>query len=259
MRTISKNSVDMAISIAIGSVIGSVVALMIGRGLWWAGCVGAILGGAIGYISYDPLYVWRTVIESVREFNFRSWIIGVSNACLGLLGLVLVVLIIVALPLSLFASIALSLFISSISFGTGDILWMYSNVSTLGVVGIVICSVFAVACVALLDMHDDARQQYVVSRCIVAASLTPMFVVYSLPLFCVVAVCALFWEIAKIGKKVVIRICSAERLFVGAHSAFGASVGYATGNPLIGALVALIVATLLYEIVTERILGQKWI
>lgn len=216
---------------ATGAGIGTLAALQLGN--FWG--LGALLGGLVGYLVYDLEQVVKMIPVAWNKVS--GWELDKENLVrLGIIVLFFVNLsfTIVICPLVVAATLkkgsADGLCVLMMFYGWCACLFFYSN--------------------ALKNSTDD--DLFYVLR------MNPVTVYIYYPAKGIV------WAVPRIpaGLKILANFCkqlfllihSDLRLLCGVDSLIGASVGYFTGNVLIGALVGGVLGVLNYEIVSKRLL-----
>lgn len=243
---------------ALGAGIGALVALEVVSWLWW---VGLLVGGLVGYLSYEfkavlaalpkawraargwqtPPHYWRNV----------GWVwLGITGAISGLAVLVHI----------LFWSQGIEA-IADVS-GTGIAILLLSAVA------------FVVVAPALL-MGEEVPSPVVFGKTLLYWSSPLTLFFYHLPrgLWWIirrtpkaVAVAAIAIGrglvafvrfLPQFGWQVFIRIHSEMRILCGTDAALGAAVGYFAGSALLGAVVGGLFGVVNYALVTERWLRPR--
>lgn len=249
------NALKIFFSCALGAGIGAMVALELNQYFWW---IGILVGGLIGYLSYEfkaviaaigqtwrQLIAWRPDKELLKlRIRFCWWL------SLAVIGMILI-------PVYLFCYSMIILFPSE------EVVEIGGFISTCLIITAFFCFLLSIA--ALLDLYQKDMK-----KCIpFLRRANPIFVYfYWLPkgiLWCLkktpVVVPVIIRGIRKgfviIGrfiKTVFILIHSEIRLLCGIDAAFGAGIGYFSGSVLIGMLIGGVVGVINYEVVSKRLL-----
>lgn len=249
-------SLKVFLACVFGAGIGTLVALQVNGYFWW---LGLIVGGFVGYLSYEFKAVvqtipkaWRAVISWQPKFNWRYF----GKALLGLGSLHSHVGVFMTMLLVLTGAIESGYYLmvlGIIFLLCGGFALFWSTLFTFMQVGEPDAS--------WMEMFDGVIRFNPVS-----------FYFYYLPVWFVKGI---FYVVPRapgflrkvvvtFGKIVVIFARFVKTLFIMIHSeirllcaldaAIGAGIGYFAGSVLIGALAGGLVGVLNYEVITKRIL-----
>ncbi|MFA6446669.1 MAG: hypothetical protein WCW31_00235 [Patescibacteria group bacterium] len=251
-----KESWKVFLACAFGAGIGSLVALQLSHWFWW---VGLLVGGIVGYLSYE----WKAVVQAVPH-AFRAAIKA-------------------RLPRPGFA----------ISFGLGVLTWNFmfwvsilcasemifkslplSYTSPLFKVLIILpFSISACIFTVMLfvsTVHEDMKDDWPKVRKIAIATFPPVVVFWHIPRALVwfarklpgaaIAICmSIAWAVGGLARfckrfawQMFIRIHSEKRLICGVDAMLGTAIGYMAHHAIIGALAGGIIGLINHAIVTER-------
>lgn len=240
-NVMQRESGKIFLACALGAGIGSLVALELAAAFWW---VGLLVGGAVGYLSYE----WREVRAAVPKAlaAARGWRSpptywkDVKSMCA-----VSVCIVSWALPAAAIG------------------LWAYSYVDDLSLIHIVvklaISTMVVMAAIAILAglglflvspiIALNGDEGFTISpRDILRRGFSPI---------------VLFWDVPRnipsvprlLGRflrELFLRIHSQERLICGVDALLGALVGTYAGSAIVGALVGGVLGVVNYELVTLR-------
>ena len=222
------------IASGVGGFIGTLVALSVNPMFWW---IGMLIGGIIGYLSYDFREVllvikiaWRTTIrwrpewKLIVKHSFWMYIFSLNFVPIGI-GLVV-------LSGEKLSVIALDLMIKMCLGITGFIV-VYSFVFVEGM------------------KKREGKDHIIIEYIETLQSLTPfhVFLIYVpkyVPKLCRKGVVFI--------KEVIVLVHSDIRLLCGFDAAIGTAVGYYMGNPIIGMLGGGLIGILNYEVVSKKVL-----
>jgi len=239
---------------AFGAGIGAMIALQIGGYLWW---IGMLVGGLVGYISYEfkaviraIVYAWNEIVidlrspESIKTLKALFWgVIFISGAFAS--GFAIMALMTQKITVEQTDQVALRL---------------NHLIITLYLMSVLLYVFFY----ALNSLVKGGHSNELLSKDkAFLLSLSPIlfftFWQVAFPFFVakhlVRAVGAFFKVLPAIGrffKTVFVQIHSDERLLCFFDAGIGAAIGYFAGNALIGAIAGGILGVLNYEIVTKR-------
>ena len=237
-------SLKIFMACLLGAGIGAFVALQMGRSFWW---IGALVGGLIGYLSYDFKEVamavpraWRSAsgwrpLEDLKEVGL---ILFVFSTLILLWGSVMVLLSFGFSPPP-----ALKLDIRVLSgMTTGFFVSVY-----------IIALVFAFAGREIKSMDDRSLCKLVFCN---ANPITVCF--WHLPRGCWHAV---KWSVlvalpavARFLKELFLLVHSDIRLLCGLDAALGSAIGYFAGNAFIGAIAGGLFGVANFELLSKRVL-----
>lgn len=228
------------VACALGAFIGGVVALQLNGYFWW---IGLVAGGLVGYFTYEFRTVlkaipkaWRAVIE--WRPNVEYW------RAFG--------------KLSVHLTIAASTFtvLPAILFLVSDNYVMSIVLISITLLAGVIVTVIALFDSSITDITEDYQPVIEDARDIARYNVITVYFRY--------APKAIWWTIKRIPsiavslarfvRKVFRLIHSDERLLCGVDAAIGATVGYFTGNALIGALFGGALGVASFELISKRLL-----
>jgi hypothetical protein len=236
---------------ALGAGIGALVALEVVAWLWW---IGLIVGGLVGYLSYEFKTVLAALPKAYRAARGwqtppRYWR-NVGWNFLGNMTIMIWLLIIFGSPA--IANTPLD------------------SLPVIGVLGsLLVIPTF------LLALQATGDQKYLEGREIFLYAFPPIFIFYHLPRglwwiirrtprAVVVAAVAIGRGLAafvrflpRFGWQVFIRIHSEMRILCGTDAMLGAAVGYFAGSATIGAVAGGLFGVVNYAFVTERWLRPR--
>jgi len=227
---------------ALGAGLGSLVALEVASWLWW---LGLVVGGLVGYLSYEFKAVLAAILKAYRAArgwrpNFYFWKCAVWW---------------ILVAVSFFAWLVLTMLIDvarGISPGVGAVV-------ALGVSGLFFGLAFPT-----IEAARSETTFAVAARRVTYWIFPPLVIFWHLPR-------GLWWIIRRIPRaslvfvrfvprfawQVFIRIHSEMRILCGTDAMLGAGVGYFAGSALLGALFGGLFGVVNYAFVTERWLRPR--
>lgn len=237
---------------ALGAGIGALVALEVVAWLWW---VGLLVGGLVGYLSYE----FKTVVNAIPKAwrAARGWRMpqhywrNVGWCFLGNMTIMIWLVIFFGSPALVNDPL--------------DSLLVISLLTSIIVVPVVFTS--------LLQAADD--RQYLCGRESFLCAFPPIVIFYHLPrgLWWIIpripravgiaalaigrAMIAFCRFVPRFGWQVFIRIHSEMRILCGTDAMLGAATGYFFGSALIGAAIGGVFGVANYALVTERWLRPR--
>jgi len=252
-------SLRVFVACAVGALIGTLVTLQLNSYFWW---IGLFVGGAIGYLSYDPRQVlaaiktaWHEVInyrpDKERMFNTVWSVLLIGSAVASLIWVFVV-----------------------ISVGTTRLGWISGFGTQLGLLPLLLVSYSTLFYCALcwlgtvnmwLNEDDEGRALRNIfghADRKVLYRLNPVAVSIYWPVGITSFIIWVLWNYTptavrialKFTKTVFIAIHSKERLLCEVDAAIGVVVGFYFGNPIAGALIGGTIGVLNFRIVSIRIL-----
>ena len=240
-----KKSLKIFLACFLGAGIGTLTALQINGYFWW---LGLLVGGFVGYLSYEFKTVIRTIPRAWRvavewKPNKKWWHNFGKN------------LLMVGTPLS-----NIVVFFSVIA--------VLPTCMTLSIIEITTCIVFTLVLSALMtndremsaECKEEVKKFCKYNPAYIYLRLLPKYVVLCL-IWLVKGMLRLpgfIWKtiviLASFLKTLFILIHSEIRLLCGIDAAIGAAIEYFAGSVIIGALVGGVFGLLNYEIISVRVL-----
>lgn len=241
------------ISTALGSAIGTLIALQFG--VFWF--LGVIIGGAVGYLSYE----YQQVIEAIQDA--RETVIlpkltdvrkDLREACLAMPARVTRLTKRFCFVLFGFTGILtlINLFYGAIFLGI-EKSWnqVVSNLMTaVSIVGIFIASLSLIE--ALSNRTDEQLSEFAREWNIFAWLIALLRGVKHGISFLWSHSGSWLRLLCRLSKQVFATIHSEIRLLCGVDAMIGATIGYQWNNPLIGALVGGLLGVLNFELISKR-------
>lgn len=242
----SKESWKVFLACALGAGIGSLVALELNQWLWW---IGLIVGGLIGYFSYE----WHAVVRAIpAAWKATGGVGGLLMGCAAM-GLAMMSLVWaffwVILPIVIIGGLA-----------GGDLnsapAWAVTIIALLCLMSV---AVNFIVLILSLTPPIGADNSSPFEKALKANwRLFPLIVVFvHLPrgMHWLWGKAPRFIRFCKcLGWEFFIRIHSERRLLCGFDAMLGAGVGYFAGSAIIGALAGGVFGLINYAVVTKRIL-----
>ena len=223
------------IACSLGAGIGAFVALQLNQYLWW---LGMIVGGVIGYLSYD----FKAVINAIpmaykavkgwkpRKENVLAAVYGIFWALLWVLCLI---------PISFFSFVSLEIQ------GTLSLFWM-------------ICLLFSLGISAnkLYDIEENDKRIFCLLKLWNPFSFTfyGFYGMTKMSVWCIKRIPDLLRFTGQFLKQLFILIHSEIRLLCGIDAAIGAGIGYFAGNAIVGVLIGGIFGVINYKVISQKIL-----
>lgn len=249
---------------ALGAGLGAFVALEVVAWLWW---VGLIVGGLVGYLSYEFKAVLAALPKAYRAA--RGW----QTPPLYWANVAWLYLVLLSFVLWCVAFLAAIIVLGGTSGGHTHEVYGYS----LLMIGVALIFFPATMAVVASEAGEGNAQRKDADRTrrIVYYILPPLVVFWHLPrglwwairrtprAVAVVAVTigrglfAFIRFVPRFGWQVFIRVHSEMRILCGTDAALGAAVGYFAGSALIGAIVGGLFGVVNYAFVTERWLRPR--
>ena len=230
-----------------GAWIGTLVALSVNQIFWW---VGMIVGGVIGYLSYEFKEVLRAIKIAIIRFrpDWKSWKLLIKHffwVWIFSLNFVLILLAFVVFSEErLEASVILDRMSTILALTTFMFVFSISEIK--------------------IKRKDIAA---ITESIEIFRSFTPfhVYLIYIPKIFyflCREGIPKIFYFFYRKGipvsvtfiKEVIILIHSDIRLLCGFDAGFGTAVGYYIGNPIIGMLAGGLIGILNYELISKKVL-----
>jgi len=239
---------------ALGAGIGSLTALSVHPYLWW---IGMIVGGLIGYLTYD----FKQVIQDVPIAWNATWRMFVSPIWKVVRGAMLVFAVIFLVGVSFAASLFLAFLLlyifypmEGVSFVNG---WGGSGIAFGGVsmfVGFGIGIALLIVEIKDSGTFEPEEIKYILK---LAAFLSPpgivVMAIWGIVLL-VIKTPTIIRFLALFAKNLFLLIHSDIRLLCGVDAALGAVAGFFLLNPILGALIGGVIGVLNYKLISQRIL-----
>lgn len=234
----SETSFKIAGACAFGGLTGALVALSVWPAFWWAGL---IVGGLVGYLSYQPKEVPAAFAGAYRKvYGFSKERELFRHALTS---------IFYGFASALAASNILIMPVGLYIFGAADeALTSFAAFSVFILFSLPTSAILAFAFEAMFRPEDRVIAK--INVILLKYANPPALYGYWLPIW-------LWWFAKKLSpfiKYAFILIHSEIRLLCGLGAALGAAVGYFAGNALVGALAGGIIGFLNFEIVSKRLL-----
>lgn len=247
-----ERTLKIFLSCSFGAGIGTMVALGVNHYFWW---LGLIVGGLIGYLSYE----FKKVIEAMAEGYKRvaGWKPNKEYwKTLGLVVIFAIQVMLILYPLT-FLVFVFSKY-NTAREALGNFLW---GSSAMLVIGSLFISGMLGSCLdrgRVAGYYEKNRKELKVwfkksnfftvyfhwlPRGIILITILLVKIIPKIILF-----------LARFVKTVFLLIHSDIRLLCGMDAAIGAGIGYFTGSVIIGTFAGGILGAIQYEIVSKRIL-----
>lgn len=223
------NQLKIFFACAFGAGIGTAIALQLGI-FWW---IGVLIGGLVGYLSYE----FRAVIAAVRKvLTWRLVSIEVIKWTTLCFAALFATLLISAIPISLF-------------FRKPDILLIIL------ILWILYTLLYCLKACCDIKLFESASEEEMIKECKkIARMCNPHKVYFGYIPWLIYKSPRVIVLFAKFMKGFFVLIHSEIRLLCGFDAAIGVVIGYFAGNIIIGALVGGIFGILNFEILSKRIL-----
>ncbi|MFH1866910.1 MAG: hypothetical protein ABIJ81_02405 [Patescibacteria group bacterium] len=257
------------IACTLGAFIGSLVALQFNTYLWW---IGLIVGGLVGYITYDFQVVrkaiataWHKTFALASDVKYWKNFILYAGAwfmiVLWIFGVIFLLTrddndpwafpAIVILTLTITFSILETVFQAHMlePSTAKKIIYRANPLAVLifyPIWGIFIAIWFIPKTIFRFFAAMPKWPEYAFVALFFSVAYVVVFVWDACSF-----VKRVFWNICLFTKQVFVLIHSDERLLCGVDAAIGAGIGYFYSNPLIGALVGGIIGVIDYELVSK--------
>lgn len=238
-----KNSVKVFFATALGAGLGTIVSLSVNHYLWW---IGLIVGGAIGYLSYE----WRTVVNAIPQAYraARGWrfspLFGkkigwsfLASACVVTDSM---------LAFGVFCAITTKISVQVIFDRQVIILLCYSWLALWLVVD--------GALLSAAPKHFTTEVFLEHTKCIAFIAAPPILIFWHIPrgiIWLVFRVPAAVKFMITFVWKLFLLIHSERRLICGMDAMIGAAIGYFAGSAIVGALTGGILGVINYKLVSE--------
>lgn len=254
---------------ALGAFIGSLVALQFGAHRWWAGLIGFITGGFVGYLSYEFKKVrqaitgawratkgyWYGLVEECRLSNSEvRWFFwrAMSTLAGSVSGFILIAaLMILSLEPGKRSGVTVTILLVAVT-----ALPIVSFILSVIEASFILPSINRINRGVELDIQSNRRKVLLFNPIVVYLYWMPKGIIWCLHRSPKATVMAVRFT-AKFLKQLFFLIHSEERLLCGVDAAIGAVVGYMAGNALVGAAVGGVLGILNYEIISIRVLKLK--
>jgi len=257
-------SLQVFTACALGAGIGTMVALQLHPYFWW---IGLVVGGAIGYLSYEPKQVLSAVGQAWRE------VIGYRPSRQGITRVMWVATAIISYISGLVLVIVVATEIVAI-LPTNDSSSLTPDPLALLISGLIVIYIFCYTMFAFAKEEIRVRSLEVTGASRKWILLTnPVTVLLVWPALFIGLAFRGLWKftlwfgkslreytplvisaVIRFTKTVFIMIHSKERLLCGVDAAIGSAIGFFFGNPIVGALAGGVIGILNFEIVSRRIL-----
>ena len=242
-------------SCALGAGIGALIALQLNHYFWW---IGILIGGFIGYISYEfnrviaaiPL-AWRYATKNIsiwKPYRYRpnkqTWKDGIFSIVYVLQLLISWVVVCIIIGLFLSDGVLLKLLFSMALVAC---IW---SLAIIMIIPIVIISG---------EATKDTRQ-FSMELLIHWNSLSVLCFYFPKMMWCIgkaliVGMPYFLFAVGRFFKYLFLLIHSDIRLLCGVDAAIGACVGYFAGSVIIGVVAGGVFGVINYELITKRVLG----
>lgn len=251
-----KTATKVFLACALGALIGSIVALQLNQYFWW---LGLIIGGFIGYLSYEFKKVMRIapkawkMAKGTDRKEIRIKIIRKTGKTLARILFGYSVCLVSGFLFLMNASILM------VMISPGFYFWskinklsdpVYFQIAFIGAA--VISSMFFLAamCCEISDENDKYQDRKFTSL-VIALVITPIL---TIPLLALYVTYKLAPWIIRFIKYLFILIHSDIRLLCATDAAIGTAIGYFSGSAIIGAIAGGIFGVINYKVVSQRIL-----
>ncbi len=238
----------IAVACGLGGGIGALVALQMNPLFWW---VGLLVGGLVGYLSYEFKQVlqavpvaWKATKKEVMGYDWRLW----SKVCLETFGLQSAFI----LPLIIFFWL-LALLVN-------DPEGFLISIVTFTLLATTACCLVAALAVHIkkqggsIDHAENLGKYNLLSVYFYhLPRFTWKYVIKKSPK-ALVALVRVAKMTASFVKHLFFLIHSQLRLLCAADSALGAGIGYFYGNAVVGALAGAVIGVLNFEVISKRLL-----
>jgi hypothetical protein len=259
----------IALACFLGASIGALVALQLGHHLWW---LGMLVGGCIGYISYNFREIPHTVVAVWQELPeakeitdglrvFGKCSLEVTTFIVGLFSIISCEF--AAVGACGVASDILSHRMNPATAFRQSGMWPGFLLFTTALVIVAMIGVFV-----MTRNGDNDAQDCRKAVLVLGLLFNPMSLLVTVPLAAAALGSYVAYELIKVGIKLIVAVFrTAKQTFLLVHSdirllcmtdaAFGALVGYLCGNALIGGLAGAISGVANYELVSKRLLKKR--
>lgn len=222
----------------LGAAVGSLVGLQIHPYFWW---IGLIVGGLIGYLSYE----WKVVLAAIP----RAVAVVTGTRTREATRLFL-------LTWGFTASLIFHALIFAIVISGDEPNWeMYtSRGMMLFYLGITLLMAIFFTRMSMKDYDRSLLHPLTDAKKLLWRTFPPLLYAWHIPRLLLKA---LFWTLPYLGRflrELFIRINSERRLICGMSAMLGSSVGYFLANPLAGAIAGGAFGLLFFEVVSKRLL-----
>lgn len=236
---------------AIGAGVGALIALELGNYLWW---IGALIGGLIGYLTFEFKKVMAAALRAWERVFSKSFFLKFFSIWKMTLALPL-------FAVSFFATLLSPIALICLLFSGPLILVMI-----IAMTGATLLTTFIASIVFVFLFWDEDYFKELKNDSDGVKSLSftfsPFMVYfYWLPkgvIWCAVSLIrnlpAIVVAICSFFRYLFMEIHSDLRLLCGVDAAIGAAVGFSCGNALIGAVAGGIIGVLNYQIISIRVL-----
>ena len=253
----------IALVCSLGSFIGTIIALEVNLYFWW---IGVIVGGFVGYIFYD----FQQVLRAIRY----AW--GIVKPDIQLIRakiLFLLAFLLLSVSLTIFCSLIMGilwLFNASsdtiLGFSTVCLLFLFSILGS----GLIVSFFGVVLCGKDNTANNFIRvsgELMLTNPVNVYCRLLPRAIRWVSLIF-YVFLCSFIAGLPNFARTVVqfavcvglffgnvfVFIHSDEKLLCGVDTAMGVTIGYFTGNALIGAIAGGLIGVVNFELISKRLL-----
>lgn len=255
-----ERTLKIFISCALGAGIGAILALQIDGMFWW---IGVIIGGLVGYLSYE----FKAVIAASRQAWQEVFGWRLKKGWWKVLGL--------GFFTSLSAAITVAiLLIPLFLWGQYDLkqlpfLLAFASIlsGTIGIFAGFVWFVVSIGCLCIAlnrkelfynhDYEDDMKFVKDVLKSLNPATFYFYLIPRGMGWLAKSTVCKTPYAVVaslKFIKTIFILIHSEIRLLCGVDAAIGATIGYFAGSVFLGTLIGGVVGVLNYEIISRRTL-----
>lgn len=224
------------IACALGAGIGAFTALEVARALWW---VGMLVGGFVGYLTYDPMAVgraartaWRTVGGWQPDWAYWKAFTVISGAFMAIVFSVTTLMMII------------SLVVGNHGMVYDENGWFPMICVFMGLV------LFLGFTIAEEDKNDQSRLRKWELAILLGNPLVAPFYGLVKLVQCTPSILRGAWRFVCVFFRL---IHSDLRLLCAFDAALGASVGFFTGSALLGALIGGVMGVANYEIISKRV------
>lgn len=259
-------SLQVALATALGAFVGSLIALELGGWLWW---FGALAGGLVGYLTYE----FKAVLKAVPKAWRTAWATITwrpSKKMRKFVGHVVLPVVIGSVYLwvdflPVFVGLNLAILLGSqVPVGIGFVFWMIAVNAFVFVSIVALCTYLVTSPVFDVDgqLSPLALRRHLREVREMRRDANPVRIYgYVFPRMLaggvyVLAICSGLILLASFlfAKTLFLTIHSEIRLLCGVDAAIGATIGYFSGNAIVGLLIGVVVGVLNFEIVSKRML-----